>query len=231
MRRIEYFASKDAMDIEHLGEKVVEQLFTKKLIHTISDIYELTEQDLAKLEGFKEKSIQNLLQSIDKSRHVTLSRLLLALGIKYVGEGTAEVLAEHAGDIEKLAQMDVEELKGIQGVGGKIAHSVLEYFKDPTHLKEIHKLILLGVKPKAQKIHRRQDHAFSGKTFVLTGSLQKHTRDEATTLIKERGGKVTGSVSKKTDFVLAGEDPGSKLDKARELHIKILSEEEFEEFL
>ena len=108
---------------------------------------------------------------------------------------------------------------------------MLEYFKEPEHLKEIHRLIKLGVKPKAQKLTRRKDHAFSGKTFVLTGALQKYSRDEATKLIKERGGKVTGSVSQKTDMVLAGEDPGSKLDKAHELHIKVISEEQFEKLL
>ena len=231
MRRIMYFASKDAMDIEHMGEKVVEQLFHKKLVHTISDIFTLTEHDLAKLEGFKEKSIQNLMESIDKSRHVSLARFLLAIGIKYVGEGTAELLAEHVGDIEKLAEMSAEELKEIQGIGDKIAHSIVEYFKDAEHKKEIHQLIKHGVKLKAQKITRRKDHAFSDKVFVLTEALQNYSRDEATKLIKERGGKVTGSVSQKTDFVLVGEDPGSKLDKARELHIKTLSQEQFEKML
>jgi DNA ligase (NAD+) len=231
MRRIAYFASKDAMDIEHLGEKVVEQLFCKKLVHQISDIYALTKADLAKLDGFKEKSVQNLYASIEKSRQVTLERFILALGIKYVGEGTAELLAEHAGDIEKLAHMNTEELEEIQGIGTKIAHSVVEYFKDPAHLKEIHALLKHGVNPKAVKLKRRKDHAFSDKTFVLTGALEKFTRDEATRLIKERGGKVTGSVTKNTDFVLVGEDPGSKLDKARELHVKTLTEEEFKGLL
>lgn len=231
MRRIAYFASKDAMDIDHLGEKVVEQLFQKKLVHHIADIYALTKEDLAKLDGFKEKSIQNLYDSIDRSRRVSLTRFILALGIKYVGEGTAELLAEHTGDIEKLAQMSVEELQEIQGIGIKIAHSVVEYFKDPAHIKEIQTLLKRGVKPETMKLKRRKDHAFSDKTFVLTGALKKYTRDEATQLIKERGGKVTGSVTKKTDFVLVGEDPGSKLDKASELHIKTLSEEEFEKHL
>jgi DNA ligase (NAD+) len=231
MRRIAYFASKDAMDIEHLGEKVVEQLFHKKLVHHISDIYALTKADLAKLDGFKEKSIENLHASIEKSRHVSLSRFILALGIKYVGEGTAELLAEHAGDIEKLAEMSATDLEEIQGIGTKIAHSVVDYFKDSAHLKEIQLLLKHGVKPQGLKLKRRKDHAFSDKTFVLTGALEKFTRDEATRLIKERGGKVTGSVTKNTDFVLVGEDPGSKLDKARELHIKTLSEKEFEKQL
>jgi DNA ligase (NAD+) len=231
MRRIAYFVSKDAMDIEHLGEKVVEQLFHKKLVHHLSDIYALTREDLAKLDGFKDKSIQNLLESIDRSRHVSMARFILALGIKYVGEGTAELLADHAGEIEKLAQMSVDELKGISGIGDKIAHSVVEYFKEPSHLEEIQMLLKGGVKPETVKLKRRKDHPLSDKTFVLTGALKKYTRDEAARLIKERGGKVTGSVSKNTDYVLVGEDPGSKLDKARELHIKTLSEEELEKLL
>ncbi len=231
MRRLAYFASKDAMDIEHLGEKVVEQLFHKKLVHSISDIYALTKEDLAKLDGFKEKSIQNLYESIDRSRHVSLSRFILALGIKYVGEGTAELLAENVGDMERLAQMSVDEWEEIPGIGTKIAHSIVEYFKDSAHLKEIHMLLKRGVKPEAVKLKRRKGHAFSDKTFVLTGVLAKYTRDEATQLIKERGGKVTGSVTKNSDFVIVGEDPGSKFDKAKELRITTLSEEEFEKLL
>lgn len=227
MGRIAYFASKDAMDIEHLGEKVVEQLFLKKLVSRISDIFTLTEEDLAQLEGFKEKSIHNLLTSIDKSRRVTLARFILALGIKYVGEGTAEILAEHAKDIETLSQMGEEELKELQSVGEKIAKSVTQYFKDHSHVHEIRLLLKHGVVPIPPKTIRRTDHAFSGKTFVLTGALQHYARSEAAELIKERGGKVSSSVSKNTDFVLVGEDPGSKLDKARELGIPILSEEAF----
>jgi len=232
MGRLIYFASKDAMDIEHLGEKVVEQLFVKKLIARPSDIYALTAADLAKLEGFKEKAIQNLLESIDRSRSVSLSRFILALGIKYVGEGTAELLAENAGSIETLSQMPLEKLQAIQGVGDKIAHAVVAYFKELANLQEIHTLLMMGVKPQApQVVRRRSDHLFSGKTFVLTGALQKFSRDAATALIKERGGHVTGSVSSKTDYLVVGEDPGSKLDKAHKLNVPILSELDFEKLL
>lgn len=231
IRRITFFASKDAMDIDHLGEKVVEQLVKKGLVEQISDIYALTEKDLEKLEGFKEKSIHNLLESIDRSRHVTLSRLILALGIKYVGEGTAEVLAEHAEDIDALSKMSEEELLEIDGVGEKMAQAIVAYFSEPHHLKEIHTLLQRGVKPEAPKLSVRKDHPFYGKIFVLTGSLQEYTRSSATTLIKERGGKVTGSVSQKTDYVLAGEDPGSKLDKAHKLKIPVLSEAQFKNLL
>jgi DNA ligase (NAD+) len=231
MGRLAYFASKDAMDIEHLGEKVVEQLFQKKLVHRPSDIFALTKEELATLDGFKEKSVQNLYESIDRARHVSLARFILALGIKYVGEGVAELLAENVEEIDELAKMNVEELKEIPGIGDKIAHGVVDYFKDPSHLKEIHLLLENGVKPKAMKLKKRKDHAFSDKTFVLTGALQKYTRDEAAQLIKERGGKVTGSVSKNTDYLLVGEDAGSKLDKARQLGVMTLTEEEFEKML
>ena len=231
MRRIIYFAGKDAMDIEHLGEKAVEQLFEKGLIKSASDLFSLTVKDLSQLEGFKEKSIQNLLESIAAAKHPTLARFILSLGIKYVGEGVAELLAEHVGDIEHLEKISEEELKEIPGIGDKIAHSVVHYFNDSSHLKAIRLLLKSGITPQKVKVSRRKDHAFYGKVFVLTGTLEKYSRSEAAALIKERGGKVSGSVSNNTDFVLAGEDPGSKLDKARELGIKILTEKEFEKLL
>ena len=231
IRRIAYFASKDAMDIDHMGEKVVEQLVRKKFVSHVSDIYKLSPEDLAQLEGFKEKSIHNLLTSIDKSRHVSLARFILALSIRYVGEETAEILSQEAGSISKLAEMTEEELLKIDGVGDKMAVAIVAYFKDPNNLKEIEQLLENGVQPEASKRVIRTDHAFSGKTFVLTGALQQYTRDQAEALIKERGGKVTGSVSKKTDFVLVGEDAGSKLEKAKELRIHVLSEQQFQEML
>jgi DNA ligase (NAD+) len=231
IRRIAYFASKDAMDIDHMGEKVVEQLVRKKLVKHVSDIYKLTAEDLSQLEGFKEKSIYNLLTSIDKSRHVSLARFILALSIRYVGEETADILSREAGSIHKLAEISQEDLLKIDGVGEKMAEAIAAYFQEKENLKEIELLLENGVKPEASKKIIRTDHAFSGKTFVLTGALQSYTRDQAEDLIKERGGKVTGSVSKKTDFVLVGEDAGSKLEKAQELQIKILSEKDFQEML
>ncbi len=231
IRRITYFASKDAMDIDHLGEKVVEQLVKKKLVRTPSDIYTLTATALAQLDGFKEKSIHNLLTSIDKSRHVSLSRFILALSIRYIGEETADILAKETGSIHQLAKTSQEGLLAIPGVGEKMAEAILAHFKDPHNLKEIELLLHNGVQPQASQKTTRTDHAFSGKTFVLTGSLTNYTRDQASDLIKDRGGKVTGSVSKKTDYVLAGEDPGSKLDKAQELGVFILTEKQFEKML
>ncbi len=231
MRRIIYFASKEAMNIDHLGEKIVELLFSHQLIRVPSDLYTLAEEDFLQLEGFKERSARNLAQSLEQSKKVPLSRFILALGIKYVGDGTAEALAQLSGSIEKLSLMGVDELKTMQGIGDKIARSVVQYFKEEAHLKEIHRLLMFGVTPIPPSIVRRTDHAFFQKIFVLTGTLEHYSRHRAIELIEERGGKVTGSVSKKTDFVLAGKDPGSKLDKAHELNVKVLTEKEFEDIL
>lgn len=231
MRRIIYFASKDAMDIDHLGEKVVEQLFTKKFICHLSDLYTLTKQDLAQLDGFKEKSIENLLKGIEASRHVSLERFIQALGIKHIGEISAELLAEHFGDLKTLSEAKEEDLEQIPGIGQKMAESVVSYFQEPSHLKEIERLLTLGVNPQRKKMAKKKGHPFSGKTFVLTGTLSHYSRTEAIALIKEREGRVTGSISQNTDYLLVGEDPGSKWDKAQKLKIPILSEEEFESML
>jgi DNA ligase (NAD+) len=231
IRRIAFFSGKDAMDIDHLGERVVEQLVMQGLIHHPSDLYRLTEKELEKLEGFKEKSIHNLLSSIERSRHVTLDRFILALGIPYIGETTAQLLAEVAGSIEVLETMGIDELESIDGVGEKMAQAIVDYFSEAEHRKEIQKLLAAGVAPKAEKIVTQKGHAFAGKTFVLTGTLASYSRSEAEKAIKERGGKVTGSVSQKTDYVLAGEDPGSKLDKAHALKIRVLTETEFKKML
>ncbi len=229
-RGLGYFASKHAMDIEHMGEKVVEQLVEKGLVQRISDIYLLDEKALSGLEGFKEKSIHNLLQSIHASRQCPLSRFLMGLGIKYVGTETAELLAEEAGDLETLMKMSEEELKAINGIGDKTARSIALFFKDPNNREEIQLLLKAGVKPREMK-KKISGHPFFGKSFVLTGSLQNYSRDEAAALIKERGGKVSGSVSKNTDYLLVGEEPGSKYAKAKELGVQILSEKQFQDLL
>lgn len=226
IRRILHFASKHAMDIEHMGEKVVEKLVEKGLVTRISDIYLLTEKELAQIEGFKEKSIQNLLKSIDASKRCPLSRLLMGLGIKYVGAETAELLAEEGGDFETLIHMNEEEFNAIEGIGDKTAREIATFFADSDNLQEIKLLLAHGVKPQKMK-PKVHGHPFSNKTFVLTGALQHYTRDEASQLIKERGGHVSSSVSKETDFLLVGEDPGSKYEKGKKFGIPMLSEEEF----
>lgn len=225
--RIAYFASKAGMDIDHLGIKVVEQLVRKGFVKRISDIYTLTEKELSQLEGFKEKSVQNLLTSIDKSRKVSLSKFLLALGIRYVGKETADLLAQEVGSIQALEEMSEDAFLQIEGIGEKMAEALVAYFKAPENLQEIAALLENGVLPSAQKRERRTDHPFFGKIFVLTGTLHDYSRTQAAELIKERGGKVTSSVSRSTDFVLAGEEAGSKLEKATMLGIPILSEADF----
>jgi DNA ligase (NAD+) len=231
MRRIMYFAGKEAMDIENMGEKVVEQLFKRGFIKKPSDIYTLTELELAQLEGFKAKSIQNLLTSIEKSKQVTLPKFIMALGIKYVGTGTSELLANRTGNIEELSKMSREQLLEIEGIGEKMANALTEHFADKHNQAEIAHLLKYGVNPQALDVKKFHDHPFNGKTFVLTGTLAQYTRTAAATLIKERGGKVTDSVSKKTDFVIAGEEAGSKLEKAQALGVRVLDESEFAQML
>lgn len=230
LRRISFFASKNAMDIDHLGPEIVKKLIEIGFVSRISDLYRLTENELTQLEGFKEKSIHNLLASLEASKKVTLARFIFAIGIPYVGEGTAQLLADAAGSIERLKEMSEDGLCEIDGVGDKVAKSIVEFLSDEKHLKEIEELLELGVQPTAA--HKKiAGHAFAGKTFVLTGSLEEFTRTEAANLIKERGGKVSSSVSKKTDFVLVGEDPGSKYDKAQKLGVAILDEKSFKAML
>ncbi|MEK7339427.1 MAG: NAD-dependent DNA ligase LigA [Verrucomicrobiota bacterium] len=231
MRKVFFFASKDAMNIEHLGDKVIKQLIEKKLIKSAADLYLLTKEDLAQLEGFKEKSIQNLLNSIDKSRRISLERFILALGIKYVGEGAAELLAQAARTMDRLLRMRMDELQQIQGIGEKTAIAVVEHFKDPDHLQELQALLKAGIKPQSMQTIQIENHCFANKIFVLTGTLKEYSRTDATLLIKERGGRVTNSVSRNTDYLLTGEDPGSKLAKAQEYKVHILNEQAFKNLL
>lgn len=231
LRRIVYFAGKSAMDIENLGERIVAQLVEKQLISTFSDIYTLNPDQLFQLEGFKEKAVDRLLKGIERSKHVSLSRFIMALGIKYVGTGTAELLANKAGDMETLGNLLEEELVAIDGVGEKVALSVVDYFSNSEHVEEIQSLKKYGVNPQKVEIKTFIRHPFAQKTFVLTGTLKSYTRTSAGVLIKERGGKVTGSVSKKTDYLLAGESAGSKLEKAQSLGVMVLTEDEFEKIL
>jgi DNA ligase (NAD+) len=231
LKKLIYFAGKEALDIENLGEKVVEQLFNKGFVRNPSDIFCLTAEQLSQLDNFKSKSIYNLLTSIEKARKVSLARFIMALGIKYVGSGTAEALAIRAGDIYHLMHMSVEDLLKIEGVGEKVAAAVVEYFNDPKNRLEIEKLLANGLELQPMQSAAFKGHVFNGKTFVLTGTLEKYSRHEAAYIIKERGGKVTDSVSKKTNYVLAGESAGSKLEKAQKLNITILNEEQFERLL
>jgi len=231
LRYITYFAGKDAFDIENMGEKVVEQLFQKGFIRSPSDIFILTENQLFQLDNFKEKSVHNLMTSIDKARHIDLTHFIMGLSIKHIGTGTAEFLAEKSGDISALIAMSKEQLLEINGIGEIVASSVVAHFADPDNLSELNRLLENGVRPQQVQVVSFEGHAFKGKTFVLTGTLPTYTRDTAAALIKARGGKIAGSVSKNTNYLLAGESAGSKLDKAQALGIKILSEEEFKNLI
>jgi DNA ligase (NAD+) len=171
------------------------------------------------------------LQSLEKSKSCSLSRFILALGIKYVGEGTAEDLAQAALSIEKLAEMSQDELKQVEGVGEKVAEAVFEFFANPHNRQEIDHLLKRGVHPTALVISADPSHPFYGKTFVLTGTLAHYTRSVASNLIKERGGKIASTVGAKVDYLLYGDDPGSKWEKAKKLKVALLSEEEFQKML
>ncbi|CRX38201.1 NAD-dependent DNA ligase LigA [Estrella lausannensis] len=226
LQRLLHFVSKGAMDIENIGEKVAEQLMLKGMVDKPSDLYRLTYDDLEKLEGFKDKSIKNLLGAIEKSKETTLDRFIFALGIKYIGQQTAHTLAKRVGSLAQLQWMSHEELTAIEGIGDKVASSIQAFFNSKEHQQEVERL-LQSVHPKTIEVAAFKGHPFEGKTFVLTGSLQNYTRDGAGGLIKERGGLIGSSVGKKTDFVLAGADPGSKIDKAKSLNIPVLTEDEF----
>lgn len=224
--RLIFFASKSGMDIEHLGKKVVENLVDLGLVRQISDLYRLSEQDLFQLNNFKEKAAHNLYVSIQESKKTSLSRFLKAIGIPYVGAETADRLASTVPTLQELMEMDEESLKNIEGVGEKIAVSLVNFFSSQENQEEIAQLFELGVEivpTEKKEIH----HSFTGKTFVITGTLENYSREEAAFAIKERGGKVSSSVSKQTDFLLVGASPGSKMKKALELGVAIMDENSF----
>ena len=225
---IKHFVSRDAMDIEGLGDKIADQLFSHKLIRHFSDLYDLTKEKLLSLERQGEKSVQNLLESIEKSKKKTVDKFIYALGIRHVGENTAKVLAQHFRTIEKLMKASKEELEEIHEIGSVMAESIYNFFHDDKNLSEINKLLSKGIE--LVKVAQKKG-VFSGKTFVLTGTLPTYSRAEATKLIEDGGGKVSSSVSAKTDYVLAGTDSGSKLKKAQELKVKVISEDEFKKLL
>ncbi len=229
IRNIIHFASRDAMNIDGLGSAVIHQLVENGLIDTGPDLFYLKANELIKLDRMAEKSAGNLINSIENSKNAGLDRVIFALGIRHVGSKTAKALAEHFGDIDSLANADKEELSKIYDVGEAIADSIVKFFATPSTLDIINKLRFAGVKLDYTKTIK--DNRFTDMTFVLTGTLPNYKRDEATALIESFGGKVSGSVSKNTSFVLTGEDAGSKLEKAKQLGVKIIDEEAFNSML
>ena len=229
-----HFASRNAMDIENLGEKVCEEFFNEGFISTIDSIYNLKQyrDEILNREGWQKKSTDNLLEAIEKSKGNSLERLLFGLGIKEVGEKTAKVLAKRFGTLDRFFELSEEELLNVPDLGPVSAKSIYEYFHDENNRVLIENLRQNGLNFNYLGVNLTNENSpFFGKTVVLTGTLSKYGRKEATDLLENIGAKVAGSVSKKTDFVIYGVEAGSKLDKARELGIKTLNEEEFEELL
>ena len=227
--KIEFWASKDAMDIDNVGPSLIQQLYDKKFISNPVDLYRLTMQDLMQLDLVKEKSAMNIYTSIQESKTKPLNRLLTALGIRHVGKETADILSGEFATLDDIKNADVERLANIEGIGGIIAQSIYDFFHEERNVKMIEELKELGVNP-VSKVKPKSDK-LAGKTFVLTGTLQNMTRDEASAIIKSHGGKTSSSVSKKTSYVLAGENAGSKLDKAQNLGVIILTEDDFLEMI
>jgi DNA ligase (NAD+) len=226
-----HFASRLAMDIEGLGDKLVAQLVEKKLLRTVADIYRLQHATLAGLERMGEKSAQNLLARIERSKDTTLARFLYALGIPQVGEATAEALAEHFGTLDALMGADRETLEQVPNIGPAMAEDIAEFFHEQHNRDVIAALRRAGVRWPAAKRRPKEGLPLAGKSFVLTGTLSSLSRDDAKRKLQARGATVSGSVSKKTDFVIVGEEPGSKYDRARELGVKTLNEKEFMKLL
>jgi DNA ligase (NAD+) len=227
-RRIEHFASKGSMDIDGLGEAVVDQLVTRGLVKTIPDLYRLRSEQLAGLDKFAEKSAQNLVVAITASKGAELWRLIHGLGIPGIGASSAKDLASHFRSISALIAATEEELLAIEGVGEKTALAIRAFFNEPANCILVDALRDLGVDPKPPaRASSVGSAAFAGKTFVLTGTLETMTRDEAAARIEAAGGKVSGSVSKKTSYVVAGAEAGSKLDKAQKLGVAVLDEKQF----
>ncbi len=228
--RIEYFVSKNAMDIDGLGESIISQLVERKMVYTYADLYKLTYEQLLELDLIAEKSAQNLLEAINNSKNTKLPKFLNALGIRLVGKESADILAQNFKDIEALKAANVEDLSAIDGIGEKMAKSIYDYFHNEQNLKTLDEVLKLGLV--LENTYRKEENLkFKGLSFVLTGTLEEFSRDKAQEILKSLGAKTPNSVSKNTDYVIAGANAGSKLTKAQNLGIKILSEQEFKELI
>ncbi|MYI02231.1 MAG: NAD-dependent DNA ligase LigA, partial [Gammaproteobacteria bacterium] len=226
-----HFASRTAMDIEGLGEKLIEQLVDSGTVKNVADLYRLSAEELAEFERMGPKSAENLVLAIEKSRNTSLPRFLIALGIREVGDATAAALAAHFGDLEPLMNADAEALQEVPDVGEVVARHIREFFDNSENLELITDLREAGVNWPAEETGTRDSLPLAGQTFVLTGTLERLTRNEAKAKLVALGAKVAGSVSARTSCVVAGESAGSKLTKAEELEIRILDEQEFMDFL
>ncbi|MDQ4027959.1 MAG: NAD-dependent DNA ligase LigA, partial [Actinomycetota bacterium] len=229
IERLFHFAGRSGMDIEGLGYQTVIALVDRGWLRDVGDIYSLTREQLAQLDGFAEKSIDNLLNAIERSKQRPLGNLLIALGIRHIGGTTAFQIAREVGSLEKLKNMTESEFEALDGIGPTIAASIAAFFSQERNLAIVDKLRAAGVDPK--EAPKKSGGPLDGKTFVLTGTLESWSRSDAAQAIEDRGGKVTSGVSKKTDYVVAGANPGSKLDKATQLGVEVLDEAGFEKLL
>jgi len=227
--RIRHFASRRAMDIEGLGVKLIDQLVDKGLVKDLSDIYYLTKEELAGLERMADKSAQNIIDAIERSKKTTLARFLNALGIRLVGEHLSQVLAEKFGSLERLYTVTEEELMAVPEIGPEVAQSVVRFFRDERNRETIKRIVEAGVS--FEEAAPEEERPLEGKVFVFTGALESMTREEAKNLVERLGGRAASSVSRKVDYVVVGKDPGSKYDKARELGLTIIDEEEFKKLV
>ncbi len=225
LKNIIHFVSKKAFDIDGLGKKIVEQLLNKGLIKNPADIFTLTVGDLEPLERFASKSADNLVKAVQNAKNISLDRFIYALGINHVGEETAIALAKEFGSLDNIMTANLERLENINDVGPQVAKSIVEYLTTKESQELIKDLLVNGIRIMNHEL-KIMGRKFDGKTFVLTGTLQTLTRDEIKNKIRELGGSVSGSISKKTDFVVVGDNPGSKYTKAKSLGVKILGEEE-----
>jgi DNA ligase (NAD+) len=224
-----HFASRSVMNIEGMGEALVNQLVDKGQVRDVADVYKLTKEKLLSLERMGDKSASNVLAEIEQSKHLPLDRVIMALGIRFVGERTAELLADHFGSLDAMMDATVEDLQEVTEVGPRVATAIREFFDEPRNRALVDRLRDAGLQFHKEK--KQRGTALAGKTFVLTGTLPRRTRDEAKKLIEDAGGKVSASVSKKTDYVVAGADAGSKLDRARELNVAVIDEDGLEQLV
>lgn len=228
-RHLEIFVSRSAFDISGIGEKLIDKFVEAKIINDIADIFYLTPFELAQISGVGQKTIANILSQIEKAKNTPFHRVIVGLGIPMVGEKTAKILAEHFKNIDNLSKATYDELISIEGIGPEVAKSIIEYFKNEKTKEIIEKLKKAGVNLETKEI--KKSDKLKGLTFVITGTLKNYTRDEAKEVIEQLGGKVTNTVSSKTDYLIVGENPGSKLGKARQLGVKTINEDEFEKLI
>lgn len=228
-RHLEIFVSRSAFDISGIGEKLIDKFVEAKIINDIADIFYLTPFELAQISGVGQKTIANILSQIEKAKNTPFHRVIVGLGIPMVGEKTAKILAEHFKNIDNLSKATYDELISIEGIGPEVAKSIIEYFKNEKTKEIIEKLKKAGVNLETKEI--KKSDKLKGLTFVITGTLKNYTRDEAKEVIEQLGGKVTNTVSSKTDYLIVGENPGSKLEKARQLGVKTINEDEFEKLI